>query len=236
MPKQDLCRVPKYRAGGENHSAPLSCSPCPAVSSTFPFQRSKENRQFSLGLRTQGTLKQQVPRGQLQIFKLLLSPLVLKRASLSQWGGKWVPDPVNLAGWGALRQQWSPHPGGSWRTLPSLPPALRIFTAPKIASLEGGVGEVLSSSFAPSHSVFTALSLSLSLATWFCCQALLPCLHPRHWLFQVPGPSGREGDSLSSDHPVGHLAPPSCGCPITPRPLWDRSTFCFKASLIFHFC
>lgn len=38
------------------------------------------------------------------------------------------------------------------------------------------MGQVLSSSFAPSHSVFTALWLSL--VTWFPCQALLFCLQP----------------------------------------------------------
>lgn len=46
------------------------------------------------------------------------------------------------------------------------------------------MGEVLSSSLAPSHSVFTALWLSL--ATWFPCQALLLCLHPQH--LDLPGP------------------------------------------------
>lgn len=44
--------------------------------------------------------------------------------------------------------------------------------------------EVLSSSLAPSHSVFTALWLSL--ATWFPCQALLLCLHPQR--LDLPGP------------------------------------------------
>lgn len=49
---------------------------CPMVPSTFSFQGSHGNRSFSLGLRTQGTLRR-VPRSQLQISKLFL--LLLSR-------------------------------------------------------------------------------------------------------------------------------------------------------------
>lgn len=236
MPKQDLCRVPKYRAGGENHSAPLSCSPCPAVSSTFPFQRSKENRQFSLGLRTQGTLKQQVPRGQLQIFKLLLSPLVLKRASLSQWGGKWVPDPVNLAGWGALRQQWSPSPRWKLAYPPQPAPCTAYIHCPQNSISGGGSGgssQLILRSFP--QCVHSSLSLTVS-------RDLV--LLPGPSALPPPSPLALPGPRTLWQRGRLPLLGPSCGPPPTSKlwlphhspPLWDRSTFCFKASLIFHFC
>lgn len=80
--------------------------------------------------------------------------------------------------------------------------------------------EVLSSSFAPSHGVFTALWLSLS--TWFPGQAPLPCLRPHHpscraeTLWQqraaLPDPSRRR------------LLPPSRGWAVTgPYSPWFSS-------------
>lgn len=132
-----------------------------------------------------------------------------------------VPGPVTVAGQGEWGLQVVPDPCGSWYTPPRLPPALHIFSPSKIASLEGEVGGVLSSPFAPSHSVFTALWLSL--ATWFPCQALLLCFHPHH--FALPGPRTPppEGASPSSAHHDCHLPPPSCGCHIVPCTLWARS-------------
>lgn len=84
----------------------------------------------------------------------------------------------------------SPHPAPC-----ALHPAPHIFSLSEIASLEGGVEEVLSSSFAPSHGVFTALWLSLS--TWFPGRAFCSASTLTAVTCQVPRPPGRQRASLS---------------------------------------
>ena len=135
----------------------------------FSFQGRHGNRSISLGLRTQGTLRR-VRRSQLQIFGLLLSPPVLKGARF--------PSGEGTTGWGWKQERGSkasedcwPWPGegrvqaaggpadpcGSWHTPPPAPCTAYILSLQNSIS-GGGVGVVLSSSFTPSHSVFTALA------------------------------------------------------------------------------
>lgn len=56
------------------------------------------------------------------------------------------------------------------------------------------MGGVLSSSFPPSHGVFTALWLSL--ATWFPCQALLPSSTLTTYSLRSQDAFGREREPL----------------------------------------
>lgn len=219
--REDLSRAPKCGVGCKKCSGLLNRAPClpHSLPSTPTFQGSNGNRNLPLGLRPQGPsqgTKRPAPnllarsfhphtQGNKETFPERKEGLRGPRAKEDAWESRGSSGPADPQG--------EPAP-------PPLPPALHIFSPPKIASLEGGMGE-----FSVHHSLLPAVRSQLSRclsrpgfpARPFCSASTLttsPC--------QVPGPLGQRGGLLSTAH---HFPLPSCDCHTIPSPLWDGSKF-----------